>query len=415
MNFFKCYLSKLSFLFVFIFNCLDLSATITFDYTDSVVKSFNLPNNTFESGKYDNFNKKKVDSVILEITNFLKKIPKNQKIIIEIESSESSVPTNSLGLLPGKLSELRSNEMKKYIETFLPKNIKINEKVLGVQGPYWDTIKGKDHLDYKKWQYVSFNVVVFGKNEIKNCDDWFYIIIDYKKEWCTLENKSLCHKCDFALFFVWANGVPLIDNFGSKYINLNNFSLDTSSSGGSRSVKLVISDSLRNEIIKKDSTKIIITYNCAIPECHSEPIHITIFNSKDEILLPGTFFSNQGNKLTKKGNPVKLIELNKCGEVIQIFKNNSNLRDQKNTQKEPKPFNLQFDDKNNFTSESIYEIYKFVDSNGILKIPESEIKIFRLYKKYQNKSWEEIVDDLGFTNKEINNFKKYLKQKTLKY
>lgn len=376
----------------------------------SLVRSFNLPNNTFESGKYDNFNKEKVDSVILEIKKFLKKIPKNQKIIIEIESSESTVPTKKIGLDQGRLSELRSYEMKKYIQNFFT-NIQINEKILGVQGPVWDKNKGKDHQDYKRWQYVSFNILGSGSIQNKNCDLGFFIVVDYKKEWCDSENnQSLCHKCDQALFFIWANDIPLTDTFGSRYINLNNFSADQKLTGPSRTVRISISDTIRDKILQKDSSEILVKYSCAIPECHSEPIHITIVGSDNKILLPGTFFSSNGVKLTNKDKPINLVKLNKCGEVITIFNNKDKFVNKNTTQKLPKAFTLIVDDKNQFTPKSLYELYKFVNKSGIFIIPEDQIKTFRLYKSFNNKKWNDVVEYLNLTNKEKYNLEKFIKK-----
>lgn len=377
----------------------------------SVVRAFRLPNNTFESGRYDNFDKVKVDSIILEIKKFLKKIPKNQKIVIEIESSESTVPTKKIGLTQGKLSELRSYEMKKYIEGFFT-GIEINEKILGVQGPVWDKTKGKDHEDYKKWQYVSFNILGSGSLVSKNCSLGFSIIVDYKKEWCDSEkNQSLCHKCDQALFFIWANDVPLTDTFGSRYINLNNFTVDQKLTGPSRTVKITINDTIRDQILKKDSSQILVKYSCAIPECHSEPIHITIIGYDNKILLPGTFFSSNGVKLSNKDTPINLVKLNKCGEVITVFNNRDKFIGKAKPQTIPKAFVLTVDEKNNFTPESIYELYKFVNDSGTFRIPEQELKTFRIYKRYNNQQWNNVTEYLNLTNKEISNFQKYIKNR----
>ena len=70
-------------------------------------KKFTLPNNTFPSGKYKEFNRGDVDVVVQQLLDYVKNFPKNQQIKLEIESSESKVPNKGVGLEPGKLSELR--------------------------------------------------------------------------------------------------------------------------------------------------------------------------------------------------------------------------------------------------------------------------------------------------------------------
>ena len=154
-------------------------------------KKFTLPNNTFSGGKYSQFNKEQVDNLINQMNDYLKKLPKNQKITVEVVSSESKV-TNydrekypSTGnpkedykkekrLEPGSLSRLRAQTMANYLVGKLPPNVQIVIKDLGAQGPNWEPPQNAtpDEIrklasdeQFTKYQYVSFDILAQGEND----------------------------------------------------------------------------------------------------------------------------------------------------------------------------------------------------------------------------------------------------------
>lgn len=375
----------------------------------SEVKSFKLPNNTFPSGQYKNFNEVEVDKVIEQMNEYLKNYPVDQSITVEIESSESKVPTKNLGYSEGQLSTMRADELEKYLKDKLPSNVKIIKKSLGSQGPEWNSEIGKDDPQYTQWQYVSFNIKGQGKNISKNCDLGFSVIIDYRKEWCKPDvDESLCHKCDEAVFLMWANGIPLVDKQDSSLINLNN-RVGTEKSGPTRVVKLDVSETQKKQILDKNPNEILITYGCALDKCHSDPIHVTIINSKGDTLLPGTFFSSGGKKMSKSEQPIKLLKMDKCGTVIPMS-NEERFETPKTIKNTEKPFRLETDEFG-YTPESLYELYKFISPDQIFIIPQDQFKKFRFYSDFQNKSWKELINGLQINKKDLKRLSDFMSRK----
>lgn len=375
----------------------------------SEIKSFKLPNNTFPSGQYKDFNKTIVDNIIEQMNDYLKNYPIDQSITVEIESSESKVPTKNLGYSEGQLSRMRADEMEKYLKGKLPSNVKITKKSLGSQGPEWDSEIGKDDPRYTEWQYVSFNIIGQGKNISEDCNLGFSIIIDYRKEWCKPDvDESLCHKCDDAVFLMWANGIPILDKNDSSLINLNN-KIGTEKSGPTRVVKLDVSEIQKKQILDKNPNEILITYGCALDKCHSDPIHVTIINSKGDTLLPGTFFSSGGKKMSKSEPPIKLLKMDKCGVVIPMS-NEERFENPKPIKTFEKPFRLETDELG-YSPESLYELYKFVSPDQIFVIPNDQIKKFRFYSEFQNKSWKELVNQLEINKKDLKRLSEFMSKK----
>lgn len=373
----------------------------------SGVKSFKLPNNTFQSGKYKDFNKTEVDRLITQMNEYLKGFPLDQKIEVEIESSESRVPMVNLGYDEGELAGLRASELEKYLKNKLPNNVQVTINNLGAQGPMWDKKIGKDNPKYTAWQYVTFNIKGQGKNESDNCRLGFSIIVDYQKEWCKPEgDQSLCHKCDEAVFLMWANGIPILNKEGSPEVNLNN-RIGIDASGPSRVVKLDVNENQKKQILEKNSNEILITYGCALPKCHSEPIHVTIINSEGKVLLPGTFFSTKGKKMTNAEPPVKLLKMDSCGNVIQLTDEERFAKPIVEPKKIEKPFQLDTDEFG-YKPETLYVLYKFVGKDQILRIPEQESKKFRNYTRFQNENWKDIMKELNIDKKDLKRLSDYM-------
>jgi hypothetical protein len=369
-------------------------------------KKFVLPNNSFASGAYKEFNQQAVDGVVQELLDYIKEYPQNQKIKLEVESSESKVPNSGVGLRTGDLSRLRGEEMVKYLKSKLPQNVEIEVKNLGAQGPKWNPNLGAGNQEYTKWQYVSFNVVGSGEKEEDICDLGFNVIVDYQKEWCKPNvDESKCHKCDKAIFNMWANGIPLTTAEGNPNINLNNNS-GGEVSGPSRMVKLIVTREQKQKILEKNPNEILITYNCALDDCHSDPAHITIISDNGQVLLPGTFVTTGGVRLSKSRQPVKLIKLNNCGEVISI----AGSEDMKPDTPKPrvKAFRLSTDQDGEYTVESLSQIYKFV-KNGSLVIPQDQMELYRTYKQFNNKPWTEFMEIYNISRRLQRRLDEYMK------
>lgn len=373
----------------------------------SEVKSFKLPNNTFPSGKYENFNKFEVDRLISQMNDYLKNFPLDQKMEVEIEASESRVPMVMLGLNQGELSGLRAQELQKYLKGKLPENVIISVRNLGAQGPEWDKKIGKDNPQYTRWQYVTFNIKGQGKKLVDNCKLGFSIIVDYQKEWCKYpEEQSLCHKCDEAIFYMWANGIPILDKNGSPQINLNN-RIGKDPSGPSRVVRLDVDENQKKQILEKSPNEILITYGCALEKCHSEPIHVTIINSEGGVLLPGTFFSSKGKKLSNAEEPIKLLKMDSCGNVMKLTDEERFTKPVVQPQKIEKPFQLETDEFG-YKPESLYALYKFVGKDQIFRIPQQEGKKFRNYTRFQNGNWKDIIKELDIDKKDLKRLSDYM-------
>lgn len=399
-------------------------------------KKFQLPNNSFKGGKYLTFDKTAVDNVINQMNEYLKNFPKNQKIEVEVESSESKVTNYDREKFPstgnasvdfqkekklpaGQLSKLRAQTLESYLRSKLPENVTISVRDLGAQGPDWKIPKGStteqilklaNDPKYTQYQYVSFNIVGSGEAQEEICDLGFYVIVDYQKEWCTEQNQSRCHKCDDAVFLMWANGIPLTTKEGDPYINLNN-NEGRGISGPSREVRLFVSVQQKQQILSKNPEEILITYGCALNDCHSDPAHVTIISTNGTVLLPPTFITSGGKRLKKTDPPVKLLKLNRCGLKIAVAGEESMVTPP------PKPlvkaFKLEYDDKLKIKVESLYELYKFVD-NGVLKIPKDKLEEFRSFKHYNNKPWASLLDTYSnnINNKLLKDLEVYARSKT---
>jgi len=368
-------------------------------------KRFTLPNNTFVSGDYVNFNKEAVNEVISQMNEYLKEFPKNQKIEVEIESSESKVPNRGVSLKTGELSKKRGEQMEKYLKGKLPQNVKIVLKDLGAQGPDWnppensttDQIKALASQDrYTRWQYVSFNILTSAEKEEEFCDLGFYIIVDYKKEWCKPDvDESRCHKCNEAVFYMWANGIQLTTEKGDSSINLNN-GTGKETSGPSVEVKLFVSEEQKKNILSKNPDEISLTFGCALTKCHSDPAHITIINTNGDVLLEPTFIT-AGKSLKNTEQPVELLKLNKCGQVISIYDPEKKV--QAPIVKNIPAFDLKYTEEG-VDPKTLIQLYKFVE-NGVFNFPPDKMVEFRRYKNLQGTTWKDFVKDYNVTRKDL--------------
>ncbi len=170
----------------------------------SQTQTFNL-NTTFESGKYKehDLSQPETDKVVNSILAFVKKYP-NAKFKVTIEASESKVPNPAGFEESGSLAKARANTIVKYLQLKLgdvSKRIEI-VPVIKVGTTEWDTTKGKDHIDYRREQYIQGKIEIVGSAEILPWDNfkiykdaihaWFW----YKKpEDKTFTQSSMVDQC----------------------------------------------------------------------------------------------------------------------------------------------------------------------------------------------------------------------------
>lgn len=368
-------------------------------------KQFKLPNSTFPSGKYLEFDKNAVDNVIKQMNDYLKDYPLNQKIKVEVESSESQVPNKSLKndegkpMVTGDLSRLRAKTMENYLKGKLPQNVELVIKDLGVQGPKWnppatstpEQIRQQANDDsYTQWQYVNFNIVGGGEKQEIYCDLGFSVIVDYRAEWCKPDvDETLCHKCNKAIFNMFANGIPLTTKSGSPDINLNNLQ-GGGKSGPSRVVELVVSLEQKKQILEKNPEEIVLTYGCALPDCHSDPAHITIINTAGQVVLPGIFVTTGGLRMSSSNPPKTILKLNKCGEKIWAATAENMYDFNEKPKPKVRPF---FTDAMN--DDGLMKLYKLIGTDGTFKIPEDQKDYFSKYTHLEGKTWEQVMDALN--------------------
>jgi hypothetical protein len=107
--------------------------------------------------------------------------------------------------------------------------------------------------------------------------------------------------------------------------------------------------------------------------------------------------------------PVVLLKLNKCGEVIATAGAPGTEAEQ------PKPkvkaFTLKWDSKSNYTIESLYELYKFVGEDGVIRIPKDQLELFRSYKQYNNQPWTKFTEIYGIKNSQQKELDRYKESK----
>jgi hypothetical protein len=132
-------------------------------------KVYNI-SNSFASGQYKLSNTKDIIGAMESINKEIEGYGENTQFVITIESSESTVPPPA-GMKVGDLSRLRGEAVKSFLENgnYVPKDANVNFKNLdkGVQGPAWDTTKGKDWSEYKKNQYVTLSLQIIGSKTVE--------------------------------------------------------------------------------------------------------------------------------------------------------------------------------------------------------------------------------------------------------
>lgn len=366
--------------------------------------------------------KNQIKNLKPQIESFMKTNDSNS-FTVNISAGESQVTNPPQFNEKGSLGLARANSVKQYFEEIFPEQIKSG--VLKIKSPTSTSEVSIGKTQYKrgyqnnksysvlynKEQFVKFDIVGSGESkktesggEKKDCDFGFSIILEYKQEWCKPGvDESKCHKCDNAIFNMWANGIPLTNKSGDPNINLNNDE-GNGKSGPSRKFNIFVSQEQKKEILEQNPEEIVITYNCATSDCHSDPAHVEIINEKGNTLLKPTFITTGGKRMSNKNTPVTLLKLNKCGEVIFKAGESSINTDSKPKVKE---FRFEFDENNNIKPESLYQIYQYV-KDGVISLPKDKLDTFRYFQKFNGKPWQVLIDDYRITKRALKRFNEYV-------
>ena len=361
-------------------------------------KKISLGSQTFPSGQFDlkNLNLNVINDVIPQINEYFKQFPENQKINVQVSASESKVP-NQKGFNVGDLAQRRGDTITNYLKTILPKNanfLPVNN--LGAIGPDWDATLTKDFSGYKNSQSITVDLSVEGeKPETIDCLVDLKITLDYKREWCLAtpptslntvlwKDESKCHNCSKALFRLYANNIPL-----SPTIDLNNNNFESKTG----TVTITKEDALK---ILNKKNEIVLSIACEYDDCHSDPAHLTITNSKGSELFQG-FVSHGNTRLGK--TPLYLLKLNNCGEVI----------DKTNVIPWTQPTELgrkvvnkkalwKYQPKNPIKSYS--QVYRAVDKDNKIKGPQ--------FGEWDGQKWKDFVNYFSLNKDDIEQIKKYI-------
>lgn len=140
--------------------------------TDPNKVSFNI-SKSFPSGKFNIIDTSEMDGAIAKIQSLLKTGQGKFNTIV-INSSESRVPNEGVGMQKGDLSKKRAEEVEKYIKTKIGDSVNIKVNDFGAQGPEWDISIGKDSPEYTKYQYVTLSL------SAENSKDGVKSICDFK-------------------------------------------------------------------------------------------------------------------------------------------------------------------------------------------------------------------------------------------
>jgi hypothetical protein len=371
--------------------------------------------NSFTSGQYNLTATTEIDNAIMEIT---KMFPPGSKIDVTIESSESRVPNriNGVYVPDGTLSKMRGDIVKKYLDGKKLPNFTFTKRDMGVQGPefikkdpenpkkYFDNPRDKKYIPY---QYVKLKIYA-SKEKIpdESClvDLEIYVEYDREKFLKQFPNANE-HKCDFAQFTLYANGIPIKNQTNNTYfIDLNN-----DEDGGNRKNKLVITSEDAKKILAINK-EILISVYCAITStlgCHSDPLLISVKNNQNQGLYGPTFITLGERLQHRQGR--NIMRLDSCGNVINAnVAKSSDLedtdsvlpkKDVEDDYSSPR-FDLVVDKKQSrrderengerYTIESLSQIYRYVENNGkgMLNIPRQILlRTMRGFMGYNLKSW----------------------------
>lgn len=300
-------------------------------------KTFDIPGQTFDSGKYSESSltqeqKNTITTTLEQIAKYLKE-KKGIPMSIQIEAGESQ-PTNfdnekkpSVELASGELAKRRGKTIKLILTNYFQELVNNGELPVMPNIPDAKTIIGKtprgfDKNDprYRQEQFIKFQIIASGE-ETSVCLVGLEIMFNYVHKEDTNELLVGCrggHKCDEAVFDVYLNKTKI----GTA--DLNNDSCEGGEDCNRQSI-LTVTPEMVTEIVNgedfKKNQKLVLWYQCIVPNCHANIPEIYIDNKDGQRLFPNsTFKSPCVSTGAKRGDmdPKYLMTLDGCGNTIQM-------------------------------------------------------------------------------------------------
>jgi hypothetical protein len=279
--------------------------------------------------------------LVSQVTNSLNPViefirqHQSQKIEVSIQAGESQVtnadnePTskNKGKTVPQKyLANNRANSVKSILNNYFDNLIKSkaitvkptfieNQIVIG-STPYERGVSKPNDPKYSEEQFINVIVNATGESVTieETCLVGLRLMIDYNSNWCTDTDKSRCHQCNEAVFSIYANGIPIKNDKGSNYANLNN-----GGDGKSRQWIGRFSEADSKAVLQGGKKEIIITYQCESDNgsgCHSDAMHVTIFDNTNKEIFND--FVSGGYRIKKSDGQRLLLKTNECGKVTEV-------------------------------------------------------------------------------------------------
>ena len=123
---------------------------------------------TFASGVAEISDTSRIDAIIPQIEEYIRKFPKNIKITLSVDAGESQVPNQEPYKTPGSLAFARAKSLRSVLENKLAKYKNILDfgpkPNITIGKTPWDPTSGATNSNYTKEQFV--NVVIKPSGEI---------------------------------------------------------------------------------------------------------------------------------------------------------------------------------------------------------------------------------------------------------
>jgi len=321
--------------------------------------------------------------LVSQVTNSLNPViefirqHQSQKIEVSIQAGESQVtnadnePTskNKGKTVPQKyLANNRANSVKSILNNYFDNLIKSkaitvkptfieNQIVIG-STPYERGVSKPNDPKYSEEQFINVIVNATGESVTieETCLVGLRLMIDYNSNWCTDTDKSRCHQCNEAVFSIYANGIPIKNDKGSNYANLNN-----GGDGKSRQWIGRFSEADSKAVLQGGKKEIIITYQCESGGgngCHSDAMHVTITDNTNKQIFSD--FVSGGYRVKQSDGQRLLLKTDQCGKVTEVAPRAEAIK------AKPKPKRVQpgWDINSDNVVESAAKVYLTVDEQG---------------------------------------------------
>jgi hypothetical protein len=404
------------------------TTTITTDSTKQIIP-FNFKAGFWSSEKTDL--PQQVDTKLSVIQEFLKS-HQSSKITITIQAGESAITNydnenidsktkKGTFVQPGYLAQHRADSLTKTLTSAFQKLV--SSKVITEMPTFTqpDIKIGVEKVAGPKAsaeQFVRAVIYAESKDVVdEKCLINLQFIIKYDATWQTKspDGHNRGHNCDRALFYLYANDVPIMNVDRRDYIvDLNNALCD----GCSKYNRLVVGKEDAKKILEgHEDIKIKILCNSNVQKtpgigvggCHSDALNVTIINGDNQTLLPSTFITTGDELAYREGRTIMLLDncgkplnIQLAGEATKISAKDAPKdpvapkQPPKKVSKEPKKELVGVYKKNLFGKEtgefieysdaSLAEIFKYVDSDGIVRYPREATDMSPLYS-FNNKPW----------------------------